>query len=94
MEVIDSNENSSAAGANGGAGEKTVDCCDYAAVKKFELCESAGVEIVELAGARALMVRVNSVSMRTNKASSEMAEFSEEYVDVNSLAKEATQRAE
>ena len=93
-EVIDCKESSCEAGANGGIGEKTADCGEAVAVEKFELCVSAVVETADLAAARALMARVKLVSTRTDKASSEIDEFSEEYIAVKSAAKETTHRSE
>ena len=40
------------------------------------------------------MARVKLVSTRTDKASSEIDEFSEEYIAVKSAAKETTHRSE
>ena len=86
-------EKSCEAAVVGRAEDKTAVCCAVAGDKKSELCEVAGVEIVNVVGVGALVIRINSVSIRTHNASSESEELSEEYVEVNSFAKDLTQRS-
>ena len=89
---ISGTEKSCEAVVVGGAGEKTAACCDGATGKKLELCEVAGVEIVDVVGVRALIARVNVESTIADNASSEIDELSAAYLISNSSAKEIMQK--